>query len=551
MPGFAATLAVRQVLGLLAVACVVGRWGLGQAEAVPAIACWPDPAQEARCCSGEDSSDCWEDGRRPAACCSGAPETAAANAGGGYLPMLAAIGGLLVLCARDAQHWRVRKREDSSLLRLRRLQGLQGEVSAAEAQCVEGEESPEARLGGVSWPTSEADDDACGPDDDEESSSSHQRLLGKDLPAELPARATGPRVLLEVGEAPLLEVLGGLDGTSLGRWECAGRAARYGSVCSLAGLWRLVHVRALGGRPPATLARPPGAAASSGSTGAGGAWKAWWIWRRRALRQPDEELQQAGARLAERLLELPPRSDADETLSLAQAQLSPMKPSAAWMVNLVTMLREDLGVDFSHCSDERFAPLPARWHCHVLVAAEAALADAEAWHADLLRLFASWSVCFSAATGQPRLFASLVRHFPAQDLWEVDVLHCKVPPRTSASWSVIAGEIVEVLLSSRSLASALCGASRLCSLELRGADWTLERAQLATQAELAVMAKELFGSSRVSTAGQDEGRSGPDGTSGESRLQALQWLLAATCPNPFFETSRSLLAATRQLAERV
>lgn len=248
-----------------------------------------------------------------------------------------------------------------------------------------------------------------------------------------------------------------------------------------------------------------------------------------------------GARRLRRLQEMQREIDESQNGQFEgmQAELSPMKASAAWLTNLLGILQKELDIDFNADEDDRIAPLPQRWHCHVLVAGEAALADAEGFHTDLLRLFASWNCCFSAGQGQPRLYFALARHLPAEELWEVDVLSCRVPARTSpASWAAIAEEIIEVMLSGRSLASALLPVSRICRLELFGPDWKLQKCTLASKKEIEVIGKELFG---------------PNGLAGHTGhrylMAALEWLLAATCPNPFSEAPRGLREVSRQLTD--
>merc|ERR1712176_1137866 len=112
---------------------------------------------------------------------------------------------------------------------------------------------------------------------------------------------------------------------------------------------------------------------------------------------------------------------------------------------------------------------------------------------DLLRIFASWGCCFSAAVGQPRFFYALVRHVPADEIWEIDVLHCRVPPRDSATWESMGVEISEALAAGRCPSTTPCKASRFCRLELFGPDYVLQRCDLAPSAEIEAIGKELFG----------------------------------------------------------
>lgn len=520
--------------------------------------CWPeDPAEEARCCNfaGASRSDsgCWEAGRLSGTCCLQTPVIISSE----YILIAAAILGLLVMCACDARHWQLRRSEQGAR-RLRKLQERQHEFDATQpGRASEG--APHFEVAAAADRTAAEDRivgefpdkalDASGPKPATEDCASS---AGPEMP--LAAQMVLPAVsefaespLLCIGEEPLLEVLGALDGIALARWECLSLRARHGSVRSLAGLWRLVHVRALGGRPPATLARAPAGTSSSGqAAAAAGAWKAWWAWRRSVLAQSDDARHAAAARLAKALLKLPLPGFRGEPAGL-QAELSPMKPSEAWIGNLLLTLQEELGTDFSFVADDRLAPLPWRWHCHVLVAGEAALADAQNFHTDLLRLFASWSCCFSAAAGQPRFYYALVRHIPADELWEVEVFHCRVPARHTASWVMIAEEITEVLASGRSLASALCGATRICRLEFFGADWLLQQSVMAPTAELELIGKELFGA-KAPARYKERCSSMADYT---LALAALEWLLVATCPNPFSEAPRALRLASQQLAGRL
>lgn len=496
--------------------------------------CWADKVEELQCCTVgtiANAAGCWADGRTLESCCPAPSELGLRS----YAAMGVAVAGLLAFCARDAVGWGMHRRHNGVSFRLKRLQALQREIDTASVSRASGLGSqPRAELCGVTAAAAPTfAEEGCFADivgRAVEPASCSRQCQRRQHQGSRGGGIEAVSLLLSMGEAALLEVLGALDGVSLARWECVGRRASRESVGSLAGLWRLVHVRALGGRPPAALARQP---ARTSGTGPSGAWKEWWCWRQRALAQSDEERRAAAARLAGLLLQ-PPIAGTE----IAEAEVQPMKPSEAWLGNLFASLRERLGADFTQSADPRFAALPRRWHCHAVVAGEAVLADAQGFHADHLRLFASWSCCFSAATGQPRLFHSVVQHSAAGELWRVDLLHCRIPARASASWACIAEETVRVRAAGRSLASALCGVAQLAHLELRGPDWSLERCDLATAAELASVAKELFGSPGVA---------GGDAT----LLRLLQWLLAATCPNPFAEAPRALLLTSQQLSERL
>lgn len=243
--------------------------------------------------------------------------------------------------------------------------------------------------------------------------------------------------------------------------------------------------------------------------------------------QPDEERRDIAAKLTTQLLSRPATNGMIGHAATAQVQ--PMKPTEMWLRNIFTSLREHLGVDLSCASDTRMAPLASRWHCHTLVGAEAAMADEHGFHTDHMRFFVSWSFCFSAATGRPRMYFSIARNSLGADSWEFELIHCKIPARASVSWTSIAHEVVELLVAGQSLSSALCGASLLASLAVYGPEFRLQRCKLAPASTLDVIGRELFGASQ------------------ESCLHTLQWLLVTTCPNPFAEKPRALSAVSSAL----
>lgn len=335
--------------------------------------------------------------------------------------------------------------------------------------------------------------------------------------------------LLRLDAPALLEIFAALDGASLVRAECATRALRRGAAGPWAGVWRLAHVRALGGRPPTALARAPSDAALAG-LGPGGAWKAWWAWRRQAMAEEDVVRRAAAMGLARRLVERPWAGYAP-----MEAKMEPLTPTEDWLDNLFALLRDSLGTHLREPSDPRFAPLAARWHCHVLTACEAAAANAAGLQ-DYVRTYASWSFGFGAQLGQPRLFFAVIRISAVAQVCEVGVYACRIAPRPSMSWAGSAAEMVELLCQERGMETALCGASRLLRLELSSQPpWAFRACDLAPTAELAAVARELFGPAQEPVA---------------QALQLLQWLLAATCPHPFGEGPGALQAASAQLAQR-
>ena len=186
--------------------------------------------------------------------------------------------------------------------------------------------------------------------------------------------------------------------------------------------------------------------------GAGGAWKEWWAWRRRLLAEPDD-IRLRAVEVAQPLLELL----AGRGSPLAGLHFQPMRPCEHWLENL-----RPWGAD-NPCSTEdgRLAPLARRWHCHLLLAGEAIVADAQGFHDDQVQVFVSFSFCFAAAAGRPRFFLGSARQSAANETWEVEVLECRVPPRASLPWTAIVAEVVSAFEAGRDLGALLCGATNI------------------------------------------------------------------------------------------
>lgn len=509
--------------------------------------CWADREAELRCCSaGPEMAGCWEQGRTLETCC-------AVSIEGGFSScpaVLIVLAVILILCFREKRRQEIMQQKDSAK-QGRCIESLQQNLDAivhghGQQQNPQTSETRFARLNQQPHHETQAVYTPAVPPSQNDN---RQEF-------DLVAFSSGSCFFDHVG-AMLLEVLGALDGSSLARWECVGTRALHYSTISLPGLWRIVHVRSFGGKPPQTLARQPAqnnnGTGGGGAAGRGGMWKEWWLWWQRTKEQPHEELQNTVTRLAKQLLERPGAGILAMN-NIAQATLQPMRPSDSWLGNLLVMLREHLAVDLATPVDTRLAPLARRWHCHALIVSEAALADEQGFHRDHVRMLASWSFSFSATLGQPRLYFSLVWHSAAGEAWEVDLFHCKVPARASASWESIADEIVQLLVAGRSLASALCGVVRLGRLELSGPPtWTLRQCELAPVLSIGTIAKELFGpqggiASTLGPVGADSRNAGFEKSTEASALRALQWLLAATCPNPFAEQPHALRTVSDQLA---
>eukprot|EP00913_Durusdinium_trenchii_P003867 g3579.t1 len=295
---------------------------------------------------------------------------------------------------------------------------------------------------------------------------------------------------LDYAEALLSEVLCFLDGLSLTFLELCSTWWRRLVSTNLAGVWRFIHLCALGARPPMSLARPP-----KGVTRGGGPWKQLWLAHRWLLAEPDGRQRSVAFEQARLLLS--PGS---------HAVVQPMKPS------------QRNCLDGSSQPDPRFGPLHKRWCSHLMVGAEAMVTHANGVQTNHEQLYMSWSVCFSAMQGLPRLFLASARE--AQSAWEVDLAECRLPPKAPLPWAAAAQEIHELRAAGRPLRSGLCDAVELCSFRLQGPQW---RAQ-----------QELFGLERSQTHGRSADR-------------CLQLLLALTCPKPFAQEPQKLALALEGL----
>jgi len=243
------------------------------------------------------------------------------------------------------------------------------------------------------------------------------------------------------------------------------------------------------------------------------------------------------------LEEMPPLGGGfDRTLALHQWQ--PMRPTDHWLRNLLLRLCHHWGGNPAEAADNRLPPLEQRWHCHILMAGQAVVADAQGFHDDHARLFMSVSFCFSAMQGTPRLHLGLARHSAASELWEVQMVECRIPPHPAAPWADIATTATTFLASGRDLSMSLCGATRLGLLQLDGSECRLGRCELATTAALAAVDKELFGGPRP---GSTAGSRAPAPEVAARR--ALEWLMVACCPEPFAQDLRMLDAASEQLRD--
>ncbi|CAK9085370.1 unnamed protein product [Durusdinium trenchii] len=250
---------------------------------------------------------------------------------------------------------------------------------------------------------------------------------------------------LDYAEALLSEVLCFLDGLSLTFLELCSTWWRRLVSTNLAGVWRFIHLCALGARPPMSLARPP-----KGVTRGGGPWKQLWLAHRWLLAEPDGRQRSVAFEQARLLLS--PGS---------HAVVQPMKPSQRFLINIIKNC-----LDGSSQPDPRFGPLHKRWCSHLMVGAEAMVTHANGVQTNHEQLYMSWSVCFSAMQGLPRLFLASARE--AQSAWEVDLAECRLPPKAPLPWAAAAQEIHELRAAGRPLRSGLCDAVELCSFRRLG-----------------------------------------------------------------------------------
>ncbi|CAJ1350101.1 unnamed protein product [Effrenium voratum] len=309
---------------------------------------------------------------------------------------------------------------------------------------------------------------------------------------------------LDYAEGLLSEVLCFLDGFTLTALEMASRWPRQLQSCSLAGIWRFVHLCAMGARPPSALARAPKT----------GGFKELWLGRELLLREPSAWQREVAFGQA-RLLLTPGTS----------AVVQPLKPGRRWLWNII----QNCLPDFEQ--DPRFAPLQQRWYTHLMVGTEA-VTQANGVQTQE-QLYVSWSVCFSAAQGLPRLFLASARS-DGNDAWEVDLAECRLPSRAPLPWAAAAQEIHELRAQGRSLQSGLCDATELCSARFQGSGWRTSGApQLAPLEHWDHLHKELFGLSKQ----PQQGRASA----------ALLLLLALTCPNPFAQEPAKLGLAMESL----
>ena len=81
--------------------------------------------------------------------------------------------------------------------------------------------------------------------------------------------------------------------------------------------------------------------------------------------------------VAEALLRLEP-----SMRNMEAANLQPMVATEWFVLGLVERVTIVSGADLARSMDSRIAPLAQRWHCLILVAAQAALADVNGFHTD-------------------------------------------------------------------------------------------------------------------------------------------------------------------------
>ncbi|CAE7201312.1 unnamed protein product [Symbiodinium natans] len=208
----------------------------------------------------------------------------------------------------------------------------------------------------------------------------------------------------------------------------------------------------------------------------------------------------------------------------AHAVVQPMKPNPRLLRRVIAYC---LPEGFSQ--DPRFGPLEERWCTHLMVGAESMVTHANGVQTNHEQFYMSWSVCFSAAQGLPRLFLASAR-FSEQDAWEVDLAECRLPPRAPLAWAAAAQEIHELRAAGRDVSAGLCDARELCSVRFQGSRWQVQTAQLAPAEDWALLHKDLFGCPL-------EG--GPE--------RCVRLLLALSCPNPFAQEPPKLEMALNAL----
>eukprot|EP00439_Symbiodinium_sp_Y106_P058600 s962_g8.t1 len=277
---------------------------------------------------------------------------------------------------------------------------------------------------------------------------------------------------LDYAEGILCDVLCFLDGISLTRFEMAGRWPLRLYSTSLPGVWRFVHLCSLGGRPPRTLSRAP----QPRGRGRSGAWKQYWLGRRLLLRESDGAQRQIAFEQARLLL-----------TANAHAVVQPMKPNPRLLRRIIAYC---LPPGFAQ--DPRFGPMEERWCTHLMVGAESMVTHANGVQTNYEQFYMSWSVCFSAAQGLPRLFLASAR-YSEQETWEVDLADCRLPPRAPMAWAAAAQEIHELRAAGRDVSAGLCDARELCSVRFQGPQWQIQSAQLAPAADWGLLHKEVFG----------------------------------------------------------
>eukprot|EP00435_Cladocopium_sp_Y103_P019150 s939_g4.t1 len=339
-------------------------------------------------------------------------------------------------------------------------------------------------------------------------------------PCVAPDFARGDRCLLnwflEFAEALLGEVLCFLDGISLAILEMCSTWWRRLVGTKLSGIWRFAHLCSLGARPPMALSRvPKGLATVKG----GGPWKQLWLARRKLLEEPDEAQRQVAFEQARLLLS--PGS---------HAVVQPLKPSGRFLQMIIQNCLPD---GFQH--DPRFGPLQERWCSHLMVGVEAMVTHANGVQTNHEQLYMSWSVCFSAFQGLPRLFLASARWGPAQGAWEVDLAECRLPAKAPLPWAAAAQEIHELRAESLALSHGLCDATELCGFQFQGPQWRVQNPSLAPQEHWHRLYKDLFGMEQRDRAGR--GRA----------YDCLKLLLALTCPNPFAQEPQKLALALESL----
>lgn len=497
-----------------------------------ANSCWTQPEQARACCdrANADTPGCWEDGHTFATCCDEATKFTQIQLFG----ILAFIIPFFILCRNV--HKAGFKKSKNDVLRLRHYDTLQQQIH--DTNCVRDEKAgchgtPLSNM--TKCHMASPSTGSCDATESPETFSGHACDTNA---ADAAQCSMSHSELLVLGDEVLLEVLGNFDGAALLIWEALCHDCHAGNNLSLPGVWRLTHVRSIGGNPPTKLARQP---TSTGHSRCG-PWREWFFWRQHMLSEPDSKRSDAALELLRVLLQREENPTAQS--SLAEANLMPMKPAEHWLANVLRIFMSNAYAESPAVQDERIAPLSLRWNCHAFAAAEAIVADAIGFHTDHLQVFMCWSYCFSALQGQPRLYIGISQHSAANETWDVEIVSCKIPGVAKCSWTNISAEILQFLVARQDLLGTLCGASVIARLRFcrPPSGFVLQKCELAPPVCFSAIHKELFGWRDVKLG------TGHTVCDRVAVARVLGWALPAMCPNPFTHQQDLIIATLEQVS---